>query len=394
MDGDQRGTRRLRASGLALATVAALVLVVTGVLTVTVDDPSLSWSDRIAWLPIATFAVVGGLLVHRLPRHPVGWLLSLFAALFGLVGAGDVVSRRLPDAPLGDVAEWVGSWVWVLALLLLTITMLLFPDGRLPSRRWRLGAGMVVVALVAGLTLGVSLWPYRHLELVELGDAFPGRAAAVGQVALPLLLLSFLTAVSSLVARARRGDRTTRLQLKWLLFAVALLAVALIGASVLDRYGIGHQRVSDVAGLAGLTAVPLAIGVAVTRHRLYEIERILSRTVSYAVVVSAIAGAYAVAVIVLRAALDPLAGGSDIAVAGSTLAAAALARPLHRRTRRIVDRRFDRGHYDAERLIAGFAERSRRRVSADAIDRDLRATAAGAVQPASVSVVLLMPAAD
>lgn len=385
---EETATRRMRLAGLALASLAALVLGVTGALTVTVDDPSLTWSDRIAWLPIASFAVVGGLLLHRLPRHPVGWLLSLSAALFGVVGTGDVVSRRLPRAPLGDVAEWAGAWMWLPAIVALALTILLFPDGRLPSRRWRAALVVVIGALLAGLVLGSTLWPYRHLELVELGDAFPGRAAAVAQVALPLLLLSWLTAVSSLFARARRGDRTTRLQLKWLLLAVALLAVALVGASLLDRYGIGHQLVSDVAGLAGLAAVPLAIGIAITRHRLYDIDRILSRTVAYTLVVSTLGLVYAAAVVVLRAVSAPVAGGSDLAVAGSTLLAAAVARPLHGRVRRSVDRRFDRSHYDAEVLIAGFAERSRRQVGGDEIVTDLRTTAALAVQPSSVAVML------
>lgn len=385
-------TRRLRVVGVSFAIVAALLLSASGALTVTVDDPSLTWSDRIAWLPIAAFAAIGGLLVHRLPRHPVGWLLSLFAALFGVMGAGDVLSRRLSDPALSDVAEWVGAWTWVLAIPVLALVMLLFPDGRLPSQRWRLGLAVIVAALAGGAALGGSLWAYRHLDLIALGDAFPGRAAPVGRVALPLVLLSFLTALASLVVRARRGNRTTRLQLKWLLLAVGLLALALVAASVLDWAGIGHQVVSDVAGIAGLTAVPLAIGVAITRHRLYEIDRILSRTVSYALVVSAIALAYAGAVIVLRPVFAPVAGGSDLAVAGSTLAAAALARPLHRRIRRAVDRRFDRGHYDAERLISAFAERSRRRVSGDVIGADLLATAAGAVQPSSVSMLLVSPA--
>lgn len=383
----------LRAAGLALAGVALLLLLGSGVLTLTGDGDGLAWSDRIAFLPLSAFAVVSGILLWKLPAHPIGWLLATFALIFGIIGTSDVLARTLTDRTAAEAAAWLSSWTWVLAIALLGLTMLVFPDGRLPSRRWAPVLVAGVGCLAGGLVLGAALWPYRHLDLLALGEAYPGRAGGVGRVVLPSSMLTFVAAVASLVARAVGGTRTIRLQLKWLLLAVTFLAVALVSAAVQDHYGVGHQAVSDVTGMLGLLTVPLAIGIAITRHRLYDIDRILSRTVAYTLVVSALGLVYVAAVIVLRAVSAPLAGGSDLAVAGSTLLAAALARPLHRRVRRSVDRRFDRSHYDAEVLIAGFAERSRRQVGGDQIVADLRTTAALAVQPSSVDVVVTGAAA-
>jgi hypothetical protein len=380
-----------RRVGVAVAGTALLALLVGGVLTAVRADPAgaMTVGDRVAFLPLAMSAAVGLLLVHRLPRHPVGWLLTLFALLFGVAGVGDVVAVGAPGTSAAQVGGWLSSWLWVPAINTLSLTTLLFPDGRLVAPRWRAAAAVVGSGLVAGVVLGAALWPQRHLDLAAYGDAFPGAAAAVGQVALPATVLGFTLAVASLLRRAVGADATTRMQLKWLLFAVSLLALALLAAAVRDRYAIGNAALDDLLGVGGLLAVPVAIGVAITRHRLYDIDRIISRTVSYTVVVAGCVTVYGVGVLVLQRSLGPVLGGSDLAVAGSTLAAVAVARPLLTRTRHRVDRRFDRAAYDAVLLVERFADRSRRLVEAADLRRDLLGTVATAVEPTSVSLLLL-----
>ncbi|MBW3664483.1 MAG: hypothetical protein KY469_15390 [Actinobacteria bacterium] len=349
----------------------------------------LTVGDRVAPLTMLMFAAVGGVLVWRRPEHPFGWVMVVFAALQGLNGTTSaLVQRHTPPASIVvDVASWVQSWIWIPALSLLALGILLFPDGRLPSRRWRHVLRVELVGLVGVVVLAVALWPHRGPDLVELGDAWPGFAGRVGKTAvLPLVFSGFVASLVSLFIRYRNAAVIVRLQLKWLMLAVTLLGVALISAALADVLGFGGQWWQDLFGVAGLFFLPVAIGIAVLRYRLLEIERILSRTVSYLLLTGVLLGVYASGVLGVGTLLPG--ESSDLLVAGSTLAVAALFRPLRSRIQSIVDRRFNRARYDASRTVDAFGARLRDEIDLSTLARDLRDVAASALEPRAISVWL------
>jgi hypothetical protein len=379
--------------------VAALVVVVAAVglvamATGSVGGPDLTAGDRVAPLPLALFAAVGGLLAFRRPGNPIGWLLIAFALLQVAGGISPLVaySGQVPDV-VSRGANWFGSWSWVPSIAGLGLVIVWFPDGRLPSRRWRPVLALLLAGLAGGLLIGGLLWPHRGTDLLALGDQWPGAA---GMVAFPVLMASvfgFVGALAAAVVRSRRGDAVTRLQMKWLLFGAALLAGALVIAAIADGPYARDvpQWLSDVLGMTGLTAVPVAIAIAVLRYRLYEIDRVIGRTVTYLIVVAVLAGTYTAAVIVLQGLLRPLTVESDLGVAGSTLLVAALFGPLRRRVRATVDRRFNRAHVDAQAQVERLSVRLREELDTSTVSADLLETVRGTLQPAACGLWLAGP---
>jgi hypothetical protein len=376
--------------------LAALVVVLAGVGFVamaagTVGGPELTVGDRIAPLPLSLFAAVGGLLAFRRPGHPIGWLLIGFALLQVAGGTAPLVaySDRVPVA-VSRSANWFGSWSWVPSIAGLGLVIVWFPDGRLPSRRWRPVLFLLLAGIAGGFLIGGLLWPRRGEDLLAVGDQWPGAAGVVAFPVLMATVFGFVGALAAAVVRSRRGDAVTRLQMKWLLFGAALLAAALVVASIAGGpYGREMpQWISDVLGMVGLTAVPVAIAIAVLRYRLYEIDRVISRTVTYLAVVAVLAGAYAAAVIVLQGLLRPLTVESDVAVAASTLLVAALFGPLLRRVRAVVDRRFNRAQVDAQAQLEQLSVRLRDELDPSTIAADLLGTVRGTLQPAACGLWL------
>jgi hypothetical protein len=319
--------------------------------------------------------VVGGLLATRVPENPLGRLWCALGIVFGVV----TLAAALHAVPA--TSSWLTATVevhgFLAGLVLLTLVFLLFPTGALPSPAWR---WLVRAAVALAVTTGVAglVAPTDRPGPWPLGGA-PGRAAAaVAEAGVTLLFLVVAAAALSVLVRYRRAGDVERRQLTW--FVVA--AAALVLTTSLDVTGTPVPPAAwAVIDAVSFGLIPAAVAVAVLRYRLYEIDRIVSRTVSYAVLTAALLGLYLLAVAGLRPLLTPLTGTSDLAVVVSTLAAAAAFRPARRRVQAAVDRRFDRAHYDAALTVEAYARRLRGQVDLDAVTSGLRDTVTTAVGP-------------
>ena len=341
------------------------------------------------------YAVVGTLVCTRRDGRVVGGLL-LAVALSGTVAAAlkGYGLRAVLTAgwPAWDWALWMADWIarpFVMALVL--FLPLLFPSGRLPSPRWRIVAaiGVVVIAALTMNSATRSDWGPNWID-----PAGPLLGPLVG-VLDPTFVLLVCVAIGGLVLRLRRARGVDRAQLKWLVYAALLLGTGLILvgiSSAVERppgpiHAVG-STISDVVLFLGL---PVAIGVAVLRYRLYDIDVVIRRTIVYSILSATLGGAYLACILVLRELTQPLAGESGLAVAVSTLAVAALFRPARTTIKTRVDRRFYRGRYDASRTLQSFSERRAHEVDADAVIGDMRAVVNDALQPAHISVWLRVP---
>jgi hypothetical protein len=333
---------------------------------------------------IGAGAAVGALLAARRPRNPIGWiLLAIFLLVAPPYGDYAVLDYRMHHGalPLGGVAlALLADWpIW---LVLITILLWLFPDGELPPGRWRrvaeiLAAAGVLLGLAA--SAGGAVAAAGHdTPVTATGSltATPGGAWAIIQHVLAIALFtSVLIWLVVQVPRYRRSAGERRQQLKWLYGGAILLVIGVVTPS-------SPVVVNDLGSLLA-TAFPVCIGVAVLRYRLYEIDRIISRVISYAVVTALLAGVFAALVVL---ATDVLPFTSPVAVAASTLVVAALFNPVRTRVQRTVDRRFNRAHYNAEAILAGFTARLRGTVDLDTVQGDLVAAVQLALEPAHVSV--------
>jgi hypothetical protein len=350
------------------------------------------------WLfaSFSVFVAVGTVLVVRAPENAVGWLLTGVgtgaAVVFLATGYASLGLRHAgTDLPGATFAAWLGSWTWLPMLSIpLVFLPLVFPDGRLLTPRWR----WVAVAAVAVLTLQALVLTFAPTFYVgEAGFGFAAdnpvgldALAPVVDVVADLTILVVLgcsaLAIASLVVRFRRAGPTPRRQLGWVLFASIIQVVVQPLLDLLPR------ALAAPLHSVALAAIPLAVGVAVTRYRLYELDRLVKRTLVYAGVVAVLLGIYVTVVVTLQSALRPITGTSDLAVAGSTLATAAAFGPVRARLRAAVDRRFDRSRYDARQTVERFGRRVRDEVELDALASELRTTALATVHPAEVTVWL------
>ena len=357
-----------------------------------------------AVLGLVSTATVGALVASRRPRNPVGWLLLTFGLLVvvSLVAVGYVayglVARpgALPATDAAVVLVYAlndsGAPVPVLALALL-----LTPTGSLPSRRWRwLGFALAAVA-VASVIGG----PFNHRPLepplesvtsplgIDLAASSPTVrllyevVGGVLSVAFPLVIVA---ATGSLVMRFWRARGVERQQLRWVALAAALVPVAVLVAIAASTIG-GPAADTMVTFAIGTVSwlVPLALGAAVLRYRLYDLDRIISRTLAYGLVTLLLGGGYAAVVLLLGRLLGR---SSSLAVAGATLAVAALFQPVRRRVQAVVDRRFNRRRYDAARTIAAFSTRLRQQVDLDSLTGELLAVIEQTMQPIQASLWL------
>ena len=340
-------------------------------------------------------AAVGVLAARSQPRNANGWLLlGIAAAILVSTGAGAyslLVYRVGRDLPLGTLGLMLYQ-LWSPALALFLLVILLFPDGHPPSSRWRwaVWAYSLLCAGYLALLIGVAVDAidghrirvdgYGGLTVVD----YPvGRFAVAQNVILILILVLGLSFAVRQFVSWRHSTGVRREQLKWLMFgsAVAIVCAALSIPGQTAPSGIWAALNSLLS--IGFIALPISIGVGILRYRLYEIDQVISRTVAYAIVTGLLLGVYA---ILVTTAHRVFSDRSPPAVAGATLAAVALFNPLRRRVQRVVDRRFNRAHYDAEATIAAFAVRMQDAADLEEVRRDLLAVAYQVMEPAHVSV--------
>jgi hypothetical protein len=344
------------------------------------------------------FAAVGAAIVRARPANRIGWLFcatGLFTAIAEFARQYAVYGVLERPSPLwgGTAAAWLQGWALLSALTTgVGLLLALFPDGRVLGRRWR----VVPWALVGGFVFFAAGYV---LDAGPVNDPFQsvsnpfaiGRLDRLGTVLIPigfaLSVISTVAAAVSLVLRLRRSSGIERQQLKWLASAGAVLAVSLFAVLQLEGSKIGSAVAGSIL-VAALVAVPVAAGVAILRYRLYEIDVVINRTLVYGSLTALLAGTYIGLVLLLQLALRPATGGSGLAVALSTLAVAALFRPVRSRTQAFVDRRFYRRKYDAERTLAAFAARLRDEIDLQALSSELTAVVGDTMQPAHVSLWL------
>jgi hypothetical protein len=339
----------------------------------------------------AAFAVVGALVAARQPRNAVGWLF-LTIPLFAITGAlaEEYAYRALvvsPDLlPGGSLAGWVYLWAWYPSIATIGLVVLLFPNG-LPSPRWKALMWVYVAVAVLG-TAGASIypgpledsgpgWPDNPLGIEGMKGFLDAAEAAVGV----LVILLGLGVVASVVVRWRRSLGDERQQLKWMLVAALILATVML----LDE--LMRLQVDFLFGLA-IALLPVAAGIAMLKYRLYDVDVVISKTLVYGSLTLVLGASYVGFVLAGQWLFSSFAGGSDLAIAVSTLVVAALFLPLRSRLQRFVDRRFYRRRYDAQRTLQAFGARLREEVDLDLLSGDLRGVVAETMQPAHVSLWL------
>jgi len=351
---------------------------------------------------VALLAVVLGGVGFVVARHqrgnPMGWLL-LGSGLGFILGTdaqlyATLAYRLHPGRlPLGWVAVLLNAG-WALAFLCLGAAVVLFPDGRLPSRHWRwpwriflalsavAAGGLVVVLLTAIAGHHVRIDSSGDPAVIDLPTGAAAVWGAIEDVGLVVLVACMVAAVIMQAAGYRRAGGVRRQQLKWVASGAAVCVICGVGGTVLNNTPEPWQVISDVL-VAGIAVLPASMGVAILRYQLYEIDRIISRTLAYAIVTGLLLGLYAGLVLL---ATQVFQFHSTVAVAVATLAAAALFSPLRRRVQQVVDRRFNRARYNADQTVAAFAAHLKDAVDLDSVRADLAGVVNQALEPAHVSV--------
>jgi hypothetical protein len=346
------------------------------------------------WVIALVFSAIGGLIATRHPGNAIGWIFLSVGVSAGLAEVAHAyadywVGGNGGSEALAKTAAWYGSLSWIPFILVpATFLLLLFPDGHLPSARWRPIAWCAALGIVGGfVTQGLTPGPLE--DYPQLMNPYGVTSSLLD----PFTALSFLAMIVgiggsavSLIVRFRRATGEQRLQIKWLALTGAIVAVIFPLALVLwDVWG---EAVSNAAIMLSVLGLPLAAGVAILRYRLYDIDVVINRTLVYGALTVILAATYLGSVLVLQLLLNGLTGDSGLAVAASTLAVAALFRPARARIQGIVDRRFYRRKYDAGRTLTAFSARLRDEVDLEALTAELRTVVDEAMQPSHVSLWL------
>ena len=387
--------------GLLLAAAALSVVVFIGVTGYYLAAAS-TWGDVLAafwWDAWLGFAVVGGVLVFRRPDEPIGRLLTLmgFFVVLTMVSAAYADHDYSGDHRLGSfgmLGALAVSPAFAAAFSCTSATVLTFPVGRLDTRLRRVGGKVIHLGWVL-TTIGYVVRPR-----VQLGEGHwvdnplhPAGIGAAGDVLLTVgiaaLFVSAVVAVTSAIITFRRSTGDERQQMRWFVRSAAVLPLFFVAGVAMSSVS---SRMSDwlvfIGIVGGFNAIAAAIGTAIARYRLYDVDRVVSRTVSYLAVTSLVVGGY----VGLIALTETVMGfSSSVAVAASTLAAAAAFQPLRRRLQRAIDSRFDRATYDARRTVEAFSSRLRDQVDVDTVRSDLLTTVAHVMAPAAESLWLVGP---
>jgi PAS domain S-box-containing protein len=348
-----------------------------------------------------SFSTVGAIITPRLPpQNPIGWIFCSIGMIAGMrlfVAEYAIVTllaepRSVPAMlPGGEVLAWISSWLWVSHIGLFVFLALLFPDGRLPSSRWRAFGWLVGVVIVTG-TVSVALWPETAagFDLVNHPLGIEVATDTVNPVETILYALGLLAAASLLV-RLRRSMGVRRQQVKWFAYAVAVLATSAILAYVVSELVgvVWLEWISSMLVLVSVVGLPVAVGIAILRYRLYNIDLLLNRTLVYGALTAVLAAVYFGSIVLLQVLFRAFTGQeSQLAVVVSTLAIAALFTPLRRRIQALIDRRFYRRKYDARNTLEAFSTKLRTETDLDALSSDLLEVIRETMQPTRVSLWL------
>jgi hypothetical protein len=327
--------------------------------------------------------VTGFVLASRRPENRIGWLFLVAGLALGLSGFSNPYALHalvadLGSLPAGPVFAWLSNWIWIIAVAALAFLFLLFPTGQLRSRRWRPAAwfagGAFAIAIVSTLITATRLWAH---PFTSSPGSLDGLTALLEVMTGFLISAGLLVSVVAVVIRFAKSSGEERLQLKWCAAAALVLAVVFVASIWVN------SAVVNVLQSVAFLCLWTAIATAVLKYRLYEIDRIISRTLAYAIVTGLLVGLYAGLVLL---ATHVLSFSSPVAVAAATLAAAALFSPVRRRVQRVVDRRFNRARYDADRTVALFTAHLKDAVDLDSVQDDLASVVQRALEPAHVSV--------
>jgi hypothetical protein len=359
-------------------------------------DLAFTTGELVLGVALLLFGWFGALIVSRQPSHPIGWILCAFGMIGGVGGFASEYAiyglrSHLGTLPGAAALAWFASWVFALDLALLTALLLLFPGGQPPSLRWRWVLWLAVIGAAFTVVGALAMWPLRGIGLLQVsgGPEPVGVLGILYGVGFWVSLVAVLAAITSLVVRFRRADGVERQQLKWVVYAVVVVVGCFILFMVAPNPIDLSELAADVVFALLITLIPVAMGVAILKYRLYDIDRLINRTLVYGLLTALLAGVYAAIVLVL----GQLFGGLGTeppswVVAGATLAVAALFQPARRRIQQAVDRRFNRRKYNAARTVEAFAVRLRSEIDLDSLSAELVAVVNNTMQPTAVSLWL------
>src|SRR5215218_9067520 len=343
------------------------------------------------------FSVMGAVIVpHLSPNNPIGWLFCATGLLFGVTDfsveyAIYALLVAPGSLPAGEAAAWIFSWVWVPAIGLSVFLPLVFPNGRLPSPRWRWFFWLSLLLILVGAISQM----FAPGLVANLGGIYNPLGVEglpnVWKLIQTLLYALLLVSVASLFVRRLRASGVERQQLKWFTYAATLAVIGLILTFTISELT-GSVRLGWAGyalALVGLIGIPISMGIAILRYRLYEIDLIINRTLVYGSLTGLLALLYFGSVTALQYLFSLLTGqGNTLAIVASTLAIAALFNPLRRRIQKFMDRRFYRRKYDAAMILEAFGTKLRDQTDLEKLCEDLAEVVDETMQPAHVSVIL------
>lgn len=388
---------------MAWGTWVLYMIIATATLLLQIrDDPSSWLNDLFDALVLLAFATVGSLIASRRPQNPIGWLFCISTLLWAL---GSMLQEYTTHAlitvpgslPAGALMGVIGHWLTSIGFfLMLTFLLLLFPDGHLPSPRWRFLAWLIVVLLVVySITFLLSPYPYANsatdprlfsvrnpIGIGPVHDLFDQLGGGI-----PILLFpTVLACIVAVILRFRRARGVERQQLKWFTYGLAISILMLIVIIVLIFTTVNGD--TSWPFYLAVVCIPISAGIAMLRYRLYDIDVLINRTLIYGILTAMLALAYAISILILQYLLSSFTEGSQLAIVGSTLVIAVLFQPLRRRIQRIIDRRFYRSKYDAARTLSAFSARLRSEVDLQELSEHLLAVVEETMQPTHVSLWL------
>lgn len=362
----------------------------------------ISLADKIWGVSWLGLPLMGTVIAWKRPESRVGWLACVFALPIAALLVASEYSKYALEAvpgqlPAAEFMFWLAQWPMFVAGGIGIMTFLLFPNGHLPSRRWKWVAALAMTAAATG-ALSAAFGPVEFEQEASIENPYLVSAVsriteqvqqASGTVLMGLVLVSLL----STLVRIRRSTGVERQQIKWLMFGLAWMLANWAGVFVIEEIlgNFNDEFVTTLMFVSGVLGPPAGIGVALLRYRLYEIDRVINRSVVYLFSTVLLIAAYLGLVLLMQTILGPLRGDSDLAIVVSTLAVAAGFNPLRRRIQRFVDRRFYRRRYDAQRTIEDFSSRLRDEIDLQEIHLELTQVLGHTMQPASSVMWLVEP---